>query len=436
MADKKEGFIRIEKAGFLSGQVNAPPSKSYTIRAVLAASLSGGGRVINPLFSEDTLAAISSFSKLGARIKTGRDYLDIKGFKGIPLLRGGTLNAGESGTLLRLLLAVAALGKGRFTINGEGTLLKRTNKPIIEALRQLGVKIKAQGRNFRLPIIIEGRGKISGGRVNVSAGISSQAISSLLFICAFARSDVEIIVIDNAVSRPYVDITLDVLSSAGIQVKRKAYRSFFIKANQGFKFDKEYVVPGDYSSAAFLIAAGVLVASDIVITNLRKDAQGDRKIIDILNKMGAKIRCTRGNLQIKGPFKLKGLSIDCRDIPDLVPVLAVAACFAKGKTRIYNIGHLAHKESNRIIAPAQQLSRLGADIHIGEDSLLIRGRNLNPGTVSSCNDHRIAMALAVAGLRTGGVVINKSAAIKKSYPGFIRDLRSLGAKIIASNEQM
>ena len=428
--------IRVEKTDYLKGVITAPSSKSYTIRAIIAGSLGCGLKVVNPLFSEDTSAAVSALRKLGAKIEKGRDYLKIAGFAGRPLLRGGTINTGESGTLLRLILPLIALGKGSFTVTGRGTLLKRTNKPIAEALLSLGVDIQGKDEEYRLPIKIKADGSLPGGKVEVSGSISSQTVSALLLSGGLAKEDLEITVKDELVSRPYVDITLDVLARAGIKVKRRGYQRFFIPAGQRFNFKNDFVVPGDYSSAAFLIAAACLVPSDVVIKGLFKDKQGDIRIIAILNRMGAGIRHSNNEVRIKGPFELKAADIDAGDTPDLAPLLTAVACLAKGRTRIYNIGHLAHKESNRLSVPAGELRKLGADIEIGRDSLIVRGAVLRPAKVSSRGDHRIAMSLAVIGLRIGGVVIEGAEAADKSYPGFIRDMRKLGAKIIACRDRL
>lgn len=442
--------MKVEKAPYLRGALEAPASKSYTIRAILAASLNGKIRIVNPLFSQDTQAAIKALEALGAWIRKKEGSLQIRGFQGRPSLRVQSVNVGESGTLLRLILPIIALGKGEFKINGRGTLLKRPNKPIVEALLSLGVDIKGRGRDCRLPITIQGKGAIPGGKIFVSANMSSQTISSLLMVSAFALRDTTIIIKDKVVSRPYIDITLDVLRRAGVKVQRQGHSRFFIKSGQGFKLKKDFIIHGDYSSAAFLIAASCLIKSDVVITDMVKDKQGDRKIVDILNKMGARIKHSGDRIEIRGPFELKGIDIDCSDTPDLVPILLTVSCFAKGRTRIYNIGHLAYKESNRITAPAGELRKLGARIKIGRDTIIVQesslrseaawaigsptlpcrqaGTALRPAVVSSCNDHRIAMALAVLGLRTGGLIIKNSECINKSYPNFIRDLKALGAK--------
>ncbi|HAH21179.1 MAG TPA: 3-phosphoshikimate 1-carboxyvinyltransferase [Candidatus Omnitrophica bacterium] len=426
----KQFDLSVEKTQSLKGQVKAPASKSYTIRALLCAGLNGEVKIRNPLYSEDTLAAIQCLKKLGAVIEKRDDGIVVKGFKGKPHIKGARINVGESGTLLRLILPLIALGAGKCRIEGRGTLLKRTNKPIAEALLLSGVTLKGKDEEFRLPIVIVGKGELKGGKVAVSAQISSQTVSSLLQVAPLAKKDVTIVVKDKVVSKPYIDVTLDVLRQAGITVQTQGYRRFYIKAGQHFRFKDNLAVGGDYSSAAFLMVAACLIVSDVVITGMRKDKQGDRKIIDILNSMGAKIRHRGDRVYINGPFELKGRDIDCSDTPDLVPILAVAACFAKGKTKIRNIGHLAHKESNRILTPVNELRKLGARIEAGRDSVTIRESVLHPAVVSSCNDHRIAMSLAVAGLRIGGLKIRNAEAIGKSYPDFVVDMKSLGAKML------
>lgn len=425
----KESFkLKVRKASLLKGRIKAPPSKSYTIRALICAGLDGDVKIVNPLLAEDTQAAIRVLKHLGARIKPGKNSLLVAGFAGFPSSKIKGLNVGESGTLLRLVLPVIALGKGKFVVNGKGTLLKRTNKPIAQALISLGVEIKGSDSDFRLPLAIDVNGKITGGRVKVSGNLSSQTISSLLNIAPLAQQDTQIIVEGKVVSRPYIDITIDVLRQAGIKIVRQGYENFFVKSGQRINFKKDVIIHGDYSSAAFLIAASCLVKSDVRITDLVKDSQGDRQIIPILNAMGAKIRYVNNEVRIKGPFELKGIDVDCCDTPDLVPILTVAACFARGKTKIFNIGHLAHKESNRIFAPAGELKKLGAKISAGADTLAIEGSALKPGEVCGCNDHRLAMSLVVAGLAIGGVDVQGAECISKSYPDFIPDMKFLGAE--------
>ncbi|MBL7170402.1 MAG: 3-phosphoshikimate 1-carboxyvinyltransferase [Candidatus Omnitrophica bacterium] len=408
--------------------VKAPPSKSYTQRAIMIGSINGSCKIVNPLYADDTLATINAWKELGAVIKKESNHLRIRGFYGSPCPRGHSINVRESGTLLRFILPIIALAKGSFKVLGERTLLGRSNRTIVEALKSWNISIAGTGKDHKLPIKLEGKGEIRGGKTYVSGEQSSQTISSLLIVAPFAKEDTTIIVKDKLVSRPYVDVTIDVLQQVGIQVKKESYKKFYIRRGQRFKTQKKFIVHGDYSSAAFLIAAASLLPSDVTITDLVDDKQGDKKIIDILKKMGAKINRVDNAVNVKGPFELKGINIDCGDTPDLVPILAVLGCFAKGKTRIYNISHLAHKESNRITTPAGELMKLGADISTTKNSIIVKQSCLKPGHVSARGDHRIAMALVIAGLRIGDVRIEGIECISKSYPDFFKDIKSLGVK--------
>jgi len=417
----------VDKTPFLSGIVKASPSKSYTQRAIMVGGINGNVTVINPLFAADTRSTINVWRELGATIKIESDRLRIDGFSGSPKPRGNTINVNESGTLLRFVLPILALAKGEFTVEGKGTLLERSNKTIVEALQSWGIEISGRGKEHKLPIRIKGQGEIRGGRTFVNGEEGSQVVSSLLIAAPFAKKNTTIVMSNKLVSRPYVDITIDVLRQAGIKIRKKGYEEFSIKCNQQLKMDENYAVHGDYSSAAFLIAAACLVPSDVTIEDLIDDEQGDKKIIAILRKMGAKIEQTGNTVKIKGPFELHGVNIDGSDIPDLVPILSTVACFAKGKTKISHISHLAHKESNRITAPAGELNKLGADIATTKDSLTITHSHLTSGQVSACNDHRLAMSFLVAGLRSGGIVINGVDCISKSYPLFLDHMKALGA---------
>lgn len=422
--------ILVNQTPLLHGVVAAPPSKSYTLRAIMIGGLNGKVTIVNPLVSEDSLAAIDVWAKLGAIIDfKNSNRLFIKGVSGLPKPLGNTINVNESGTLLRFILPILALAKGNFIVTGEKTILGRSNKTIVEALRNWDVEIEGQGTQHKLPITIKGGGGLKGGITEISGREGSQAVSSLLIAASLAAEDTTIILKDKLVSRPYVDITIDALSKAGIKIERYGYRRFTIKRKQPFKLAEDFIIPGDYSSAAFLIAAACLVPSDVTITNLFNDAQGDKRIINILNRMGAKIKRRGDSVKIKGPFELRGVDIDGGDIPDIIPILTAVACFAKGNTRIENIEHLTHKESNRIKSPAGQLVKLGAKIETSENSVTIYNSVLKPGIVSSCGDHRIAMLLAVIGLRLGNVRITNTNCITKSYPSFLNDLLSLGADI-------
>lgn len=431
--------LKVQKIRNLRGKVKAPPSKSYTLRAIIVGCINGRVRISNPLLSDDTRNAIELWKKLGATIQEHGRSLQVTGFgnrlslnpKNGNKSKFSEIYVGESGTLLRFILPILALLKGKFRVIGKDTLCDRPNAPIVQALKGWGVNIEGYGRRHELPIKIISNGTIKGGKTTVNGSMSSQTISSLLIAAPFTKNGTEIKVENlKLVSRPYIDITHDVLKWAKVNIKRNGYKSFTVKNGQKIKPGKVFHVHGDYSSAAFLMAAACLVKSDVTITDLVNDKQGDKEIIKILRKMGARILNRNKSVRIRGPFNLRGIEIDCRDIPDLVPILAVLGCFAKGKTRLYNIEHVAHKESDRISHPAKELCELGASISRSNKELFIKHSKLRSGkVVSSHGDHRVVMALAVAGLAIGNLTIKNARCISKSYPDFISDLKSLGAKL-------
>ena len=431
IAMKNERFnLRVGETRGITGSIKAPPSKSYTHRAIIICSIDGKAKIINPLYSQDTLDTISIMEKLGAKIEKHQNYLKVTGFGGKPHLDNRQiLNVGESGTLLRFVLPLVTLAAGKFTVKGKGTLNERPNNEITCALRSWGVNISGRGSEDKLPIKIQTGGSLKGGEVRVNGKMSSQVVSSLLIAAPLADNDTTIILRHKLVSRPYVDITLNVLEWAGVHVERRGYKLFKVKKGQRFMPESEFVVHGDYSSAAFLAAAGVLTKSDMSITDLVDDQQGDKEFINILCRMGAKVKRQKNAIRIKGPYRLEGIDVDCSDTPDIVPILTALAVFANGRTRIRNISHLIYKESNRIAATAGELQKLGADISFTNKELVIRGSSLRAGYVSSCNDHRVAMALAVAGLRAGGITIENAHCISKSYPLFISHMKKLGANL-------
>jgi len=423
----------IEKTPKLKGTIKAPPSKSYTHRAIVIASMNNVNRIVNPLDSADTKATLKVWELLGAKIHRYKDHLDIIGFGGKPQQQSKELDVGESGTLLRFLLSILPYGTGTYKVIGNGTLCNRPNRTIIEALKSVDVDIQGVDIDHRLPITLKAAGSQKGGEIKVNGAITSQVVSSLLIGAPLAESDTTIYITDTLVSKPYVDITIDVLKWAGIEVENKDYKTFKIKSEQRFSPQSEFVIHGDYSSASFIIAAACLIKSDVTITDLVVDKQGDRKIIDFLNAMGASIQHTNDEVRIKGPYNLRGIDIDCADTPDLVPILAVVGCFADGKTRIKNISHVVYKESNRPISIMSELQRLGAQIDfINNNELIIQNSTLssrNVSSVSSYDDHRVAMALSIAGLKIGRLTVNGAHCVKKSYPTFFNDMKSIGAKI-------
>jgi len=420
----------IIKKGSVSGVVQAPPSKSYTHRAFISALLaSGTSNVKNPLFSDDTLATLEACKKLGAKIKSEKDSLEISGFEGEKIEKC-EINCRESGSTMRFLIPVSSVLCKEAVLTGSHGLLKRPVGPIVDALKQLGVDCESK-EGFP-PVIVKG-GEIKGGKVEIPGNVSSQFISGLLFALPLAQEKSEIMITSEIESKNYILMTLEVLREFGINVTVSSdMRHFLIPGNQRYK-SKKYVVEGDCSSAAFLFASGVISSEEgILIKGLKEGSlQGDSKIADILKKMGAEIRYQNGYRM--GKSDLKGIDIDAKDFPDLVPILAVVATQAEGKTMIKNAGRLRIKESDRLAAITSELKKMGADIKENEDSLEINGPSkLKGAVIDPHNDHRIAMACSVAGLvAEGETVIENPMCIKKSYPEFFDDFRKLGADVMA-----
>jgi len=407
----------------LKGSIKAPASKSYTHRAIICASLAdGNSKIINFLDCDDSRETIGALRKFGISIDESGGNLNISGSK----LKAPEepVELGASGTTYRFLLPLAALADGKTDIQVEGRLAERPIEPLLDALRQLGIEIKAEGNS----VIIHGQGKIKGGKVRIPGDVSSQFISGLLFIAPLAEKGIEIELTTALESKPYVDMTISVMKDFGIGID-----GLEVKGEQKYK-PTTYEVKGDYSSAAFLLVAGA-INGEVEVTGLNPEStQGDKRIVEILKEMNSEIKINDNSIITK-TSNLKGIDIDMKDIPDLVPILAVLGCFAEGETRILNAGRLRGKESDRLAAMAAELGKMGADIEEREDALVIKNGKLSGARIDPHNDHRIAMACAVAGLNAEGeTVIENSNCVKKSYPEFFKDLTKVGADITESDK--
>jgi 3-phosphoshikimate 1-carboxyvinyltransferase len=414
------------KPSSVEGTIEAPGSKSYTHRAIIATSLAEGISIISkPVFCEDTEVTMDVCNRLGAQVVKKDSNIEVEGF-GDHMLNPGELSLGNSGTTLRLTMGLSALVDGfvDLTTHPGSTLINRPSSGLIDALTNLGVIIES--RDGCLPIRIKG-GKIKGGRIEVSGKVSSQFVSALLLIAPKTEEGLEIKVVGGLKSKPYVEITIDVMKLAGIKVSRnRDFTVFKVKPQKYKSFN--FTIPGDYSSAAPLMCAALATNSELTITNLVKDKQGDRAILDILKKMGAKVKKGRGKVSVSGN-KLKGIELDGGNTPDLIPPIAGLACLCKGKSRFYNIGHLRNKESDRISDLSSELKKIGAKIKEKEDEFTVTPGKVKHAIIDPHNDHRIAMALTIASLGGKGITLINPNSVRKSYPGFFKDLKFLGAQI-------
>jgi len=422
----------IIKGSKLNGEIKAPPSKAYTHRAVIAASMAeGSSKIENPLLCQDTEATRRAATQYGSNI-THRENLWIIESKGAVETPQTVIDCNESAATLRFIAPILAKARGISILTGRKGLLKRPMNPMIEALRQLGVKSYSTKGDGCPPIVVFGGG-IKGGKAVVRGDVSSQFVSGLIFAAPLAENDVTVTLSTKLESKPYVHMTLDVLRKHGIQVTVEEYGKFSVPAGQRY-LPQNHDVEGDYSSAAFLMAAAVTTKSFIRIKNLNpRSIQGDKKILETLAKMSIGIKVRDNEVEIEGSDGLEAAEIDARDTPDLVPVIVALGCFGKGETIIRNVRRLQFKESDRISSMITEFSKTGARLRYDEGNLMIRGGTFKPARFHSHNDHRIAMACSVIALGIKGKSsITSYGCIKKSYPNFYQDLVSLGAEIIGA----
>jgi 3-phosphoshikimate 1-carboxyvinyltransferase len=421
----------VRKTEKLEGTISALPSKAYTHRALVAASLSEGRSVIkDALICDDTMATVQACSLLGSEVKkVKKDFLVDGNSK--PVTPEDVIHCRDSGATLRFLTPVCALAEGVTVLTGNEGLRRRPMGPLLVALRQLSVRCYSARDDGRPPVIVFGGG-IKGGKASIRGDVSSQFISGLLFALPEAQSDTEIVLTTKLESKPYVKMTMDVLEDHGIKVETSGdFERFLVLAKQSYKpFNR--VVPGDYSSAAFLLAAAAVTNSHIRVTNLQRETlQGDRKIVKILDVMGVRLDIGRNYVEVKGvKQKMKGIEVDVRDMPDLAPVIAVLACLSYGKSILNGTRRLRFKESDRIVSISRELRKMGGKIEEDKEKLVIEGTGKLEGVeLDSHNDHRIAMACAVAALRAeGSTLIHGIECVKKSYPNFVEDFRYLGGE--------
>jgi 3-phosphoshikimate 1-carboxyvinyltransferase len=409
----------------LKGTLEAVPSKSYTHRAIICAALAEGrSEIIRPLYCDDTNTTQKLASLMGAKIKRSNN-LEIEGTCK-PEASKRVFYCNGSGTSLRFFTALSTLVPGKVTLTGNASLRRRPMGELLNVLGQLGIKCSSEVNGGLPPITITGGG-LNGGNVQFGEIVSSQYLSSLLLACPKAENQTVINLISELQSKPYVDITLDVLKIFGIDVNvSDDMKRFIIPPRQNFTAGKSSI-PGDFSSAAFILAAGVLAGKVKLMGMDLGSKQGDKAIISILKAMGANIHCGKRWIEVERS-ELKAVTVDASQIPDLVPILSVLATQAEGETKIINAGRLRLKESDRLKSTTTELRKMGADIRNGGDDLRIIGRRkLKGALIDPHDDHRIAMACAVAALvAEGETVIDNMECSTKSYPTFVNDLRKLG----------
>lgn len=423
----------------LQGEIIAPGSKSYSHRAFIAASLADGISIIKkPLITGDVEITMNVLKALGVKILkvNGNSYAVEKineSFKSIE----ESIDCKNSGTSIRIFSALGLIIEGGLSLKGEFLERKRPILPLLNALKYLGGNFKILGDQIQIK-----RENQTCQSIKIRGDISSQFITALLIVCPLLNCEkgnyIDIELTTPIISYPYVKITLDVLNAFGINIQEDIKnRKFTVLCRQKYR-SQLYEIPGDFSSAAFIMVAAIISrnSSHVIINNLNvHNSQGDKRIIEILNQMGANIEYNEENSQIiingnLNKYPLKGIEVDCKEIPDLFPVLSVLGAFAKGKTVLYNASNVRLKESNRISIIARELSKMGVKVTEEEDKLIVRHcENLKGSLIDHENDHRIAMACVIAALYTDSISKVKNIEIvRDSYPHFIDDLKKLGVK--------
>lgn len=412
--------------GTLKGTAKVPPSKSHTIRALALAALAGGdSEILSPLDSADGRSAREAARALGAEIEVGTSW-KVRGTGGSLKPPDGVIDVGNSGTTARIFTAVSALLDGSFAVlTGDEQSRRRPMNPLVEALNRLGGRAFSTRGNGCLPVVSGGR--LRGGAAAVS-GVTSQFVTALLIAAPLGVGDSRINVI-HLQEAPYVDMTLWWLERLGIRYEREGYREFYVYGGQSYPpFCRE--IPADFSSATFLLCAAAMTDSDVLLTGLDlSDPQGDKKVIDMLGAMGARIESGPEGIRVRGG-DLRGMDLDLNDTPDALPALAVVGCRARGRTRLLNVPQARLKETDRIAVMAGELLRMGARVRELPDGLAVEESPLKGTQVDGHADHRVVMSLAIAGLAAGGATsIRTAEAMHVTFPAFPELLASLGARL-------
>jgi 3-phosphoshikimate 1-carboxyvinyltransferase len=410
----------------LNGSVLIPASKSHTIRAVVIASLADGqSKVRNPLDSLDTEAAVHACRAFGATIEKGEGEWTIEGVGGKLQVPDNVVDVANSGTTLYIIMGTAALLDGCCVLTGDAQTRRRPAQPLITALNDLRARVFSTRGNGMAPLVV--RGPLKGGSTSVQA-VTSQWVSSILINAPLAEKDTELRV-TGLNEKPYVQITLDWLARQNIAVSHDQMRLFHIKGGQSYH-GYSASVPGDFSSATFFLCAGAMDGSKVSLQGMNmNDPQGDKAVVDMIKEMGAEVALTEETICVTGKG-LQGIDIDMNATPDALPAMSVMGCLADGTTRLLNVPQARVKETDRIAVMAEELTKMGAKVEELSDGLVLHHSALKGTKVSGHGDHRIVMALAVAGLAAQGVTeIDTAEAMGITFPNFVQLMASIGARI-------
>lgn len=411
----------------VNATIEVPGSKSYTNRALLVAAMAHGTSTLTgALFSDDTRYMSASLRKLGVKIDADEKQarFDIYGNGGEIPVAGAELYIGNSGTTSRSLTAYVSLGHGKFIIDGDEPM--RHGRPIadlLDALKQIGVSARTQFENGHLPVIIEAD-RLRGGKTRLDVSKSSQFLTALLLIAPYAKNGMEIEVVGDR-TMPYIDITRSVMAAFGVQVISEDYKFFQIERGQQYQ-PRVYNIEPDASNASYFFAAAALTGGRVTVQHLNLDsAQGDLQFVHILEQMGCQTTVSNTGITVTGPHQLKGIDVDMRAISDTALTLAAIAPFADGKVTIRNIEHTRWQETDRIHAMVTELRKLGVPVVEHQDGLEISPAPITPAAIDTYEDHRMAMAFSLVGLKTSGIRINNPECVSKTFPDYFEVLQQL-----------
>lgn len=416
----------VEKSSSIKGELKAPPSKSYTHRGVIISSLARGNSLLrNPLESEDTWASLESCRLMGTKIDQGSGHWQVEGTRGKLKTPPNVVDVKNSGTTLRLMTSVAALAPGYTIVSGDDSLRNRPMQDLLDSLQGLNVNAFSSRMNGKPPIIVEGGFK--GGFTTIRGKVSSQFISSILIAAPLSQEGVELKVQGEFISRPYVDMTLDVMEKFKVKVDYDPHNSIFWVEPQSYQ-GKDYTIEGDYSSASYLVSAASILEGNLTIKNLFQDSkQGDKLILNIVKEMGASVKTFKDKVKISSTGQLEGIEVNLKNAPDLLPTVASLGALAQGTTKISGVEHARYKETDRIHNCAQELAKLGVKVEQKADGMIIKG-GVQSGVVNSHGDHRLVMALSLIGLKVG-VIIENGQVYDVSFPDFPQVMTGLGGQM-------
>ena len=411
----------------VDADVSVPGSKSYTNRALLIAALANGrSRLAGALESDDTRYMAGALSALGVDIRVECESIfSIDGAGGRIPVSNAKLFVGNSGTTCRFLTAYLGLGNGTYTLDGVPRMRERPIQDLIDSLRPLGVHARSVEGNGCPPVVVDASG-LEGGRTHIPGDRSSQYLTALLLVAPYARNDVEIRVTGDLVSRPYIDMTVRIMHDFGVNVAVVDGNVFLVKSGQRYT-PAEYAIEPDASNASYFFAAAALTGGRIKVRDLSTDsAQGDVRFVDVLERMGCAVRIRSDGIEVRGPERLSGVDVDMNTMPDVVQTLCALAPFASEPVTMRNIANLRIKETDRIAAITAELTKLGVRVEPRPDALTVHPAScIRPAELDTYDDHRMAMSMALIGLKAPGIAIRDPACVNKTFPSYFQCLDAL-----------